>query len=252
MTAARLVLTVAVVAAVVAAILVAWRAPDSAAISGYTQTQTGPCGPADGDLLSKVKQAGLWEMPVGDDLAARAHDPKVREIGRKMSEEHRELNALTDKAAAAVGVPLPTRATPEQEAWVQQIAASPDPDVLAVNLLRAAHGKILPVIAGVKVGTRNSTIREFATVGMIYVGRHISYLESTGLVDYTALPDSPAPVASLSPVKASYYYAANQPALAFAILVIVVLGFILVARLLARPDRRRPISGHSRHGRRRF
>jgi hypothetical protein len=251
MNAARIILTLAVLTAIVAAVLVAWRAPDSVAISGYSQTQTGPCGPADGDLLAKVKQAGLWEMPVGADLAARATDPKVREVGRKINAEHMELDGLTDQAAAEVGVPLPTRATAEQQAWVAQVAADPDPDVLAVNLLRAAHGKILPIIAGVKVGTRNSTVRDFATVGLIYVGRHISYLESTGLVDYTALPDSPAPIASLSPVKATYYYAANRPTLAFALLVIVVLGVALVIRLLARPDRRRAIAQHARHTRRR-
>lgn len=249
MNAARIILTIAIIAAIISAVLVAWRAPDSVAISGYSQTATGPCGPADGDLLAKVKQAGLWEMPVGADLALRAHDPKVREVGRKINAEHMELDKLTDQAAAAVGVPLPTAATAEQQAWVAQVAADPDPDVLAVNLMRAAHGKILPVIAAVKSGTRNSTVRDFAGVGLTYVGRHITYLESTGLVDYTALPDSPAPVSSLSPIKATYYYAANRPTLAFALLVIAVLGVALVIRLLVRPDRRRAILQHSRHRR---
>ena len=244
----RIILTIAVLAAIIAAVLVAWRAPDSAAISGYSQTTTGPCGPADGDLLAKVKQAGLWEMPVGADLAARGKNPKVREVGRKINAEHMELDKLTDQAAAEVNVPLPTQATAEQQAWVAQVAADPDPDALAVNLMRAAHGKILPIIAGVKAGTRNSTVRDFAGVGLVYVGRHIGYLESTGLVDYTALPDSPAPVNSLSPIKATYYYAANRPTLAFAILVIVVLGVALVIRLLVRPDRRRAITQH-RHRR---
>jgi len=248
-TAVRLTLALAVIAAVVVAAFTAWRTPDVAAISGYVQTVTGPCGPADGDLLVKVKQAGLWEMPVGADLAARAADPKVREIGRKINAEHMELDQLTDQAAAEVGVPLPTRATLEQEDWVRQVQAAPDPDALAVNLLRAAHGKILPIIAAVKVGTRNSTVRDFANTGYTYVSRHIGYLESTGLVDYTALPEPPAPVASLSPIKASYYYASNRPTLAFALLAIALLGLVLVARIFTRPDRRRPVPHHSRHRR---
>jgi len=250
MNAARIILTIAIIAAIVAAVLVAWRAPDSAVISGFSQTATGPCGPADADLLVKVKQAGLWEMPVGADLAARGTDPKVREVGKRINAEHMELDKLTDQAAAEVNVPLPDQATAEQQAWVAQVAADPDPDALAVNLLRAAHGKILPIIAGVKAGTRNGTVRDFAGVGYTYVSRHIGYLESTGLVDYTALPDSPAPVNSLSPIKATYYYAANRPTLAFALLVIVVLGVALVYRLLVRPDRRRAITQHSRHRRR--
>jgi hypothetical protein len=81
-TAVRLTLTLAVIAAIVVAAATAWRAPDVAAISGYAQTVSGPCGPADGDLLVKVKQAGLWEMPAGQALAENAKDPKVREIGK--------------------------------------------------------------------------------------------------------------------------------------------------------------------------
>ena len=52
---------------------------------------------------------------------------------------------------------------------------------------------VLPLLADVKVGTRNDAVRAFATEGALYVNRHISYLESTGLVDYTALPESPSP-----------------------------------------------------------
>lgn len=32
---------------------------------GWTQTQWGPLGPADRDLLVKVRQANLWEGPTG-------------------------------------------------------------------------------------------------------------------------------------------------------------------------------------------
>jgi len=248
-TAVRITLIVAVVAAIVVAAFTAWRAPDVAAISGYSQTVTGPCGPADGDLLVKVKLAGLWEVPAGQILAEKAQDPKVREIGKKINAEHMELDRLTNEAAAEVGVPLPTEATLEQQDWVRQIAAADPPDVLGVNLLRAAHGRILPIIAAVKVGTRNSTIRAFADTGYGYVSRHIAYLESTGLVDYTALPEPPAPVASLSPIRASYYYASNRPTLTFAALAIALLGLVLVARILTRPDRRRPVPHHSRHRR---
>lgn len=248
-TAVRLVLSVGVIAAIVVAAFTSWRTPDVAAISGYVQTVTGPCGPADGDLLVKVKQAGLWEMPAGAALAERAHDPKVREVGRKINAEHMELDKLTDQAAAEVGVPLPTEATLEQQDWVRQIQSADNPDALAVNLLRAAHGKILPIIAAVKAGTRNSTVRDFAGVGYTYVSRHIGYLESTGLVDYTALPEPPAPVASLSPIKATYYVAYNRPTLTFAVLAVVLLVLVLVARILTRPDRRRPVPHHSRHRR---
>lgn len=232
----RLVVVLAALLAVAAAVFASWRAPDALAVSGYTQTATGPLGAADRDLLDKVKQAGLWEMPAGDDLVARASDPKVREVGAKISKEHHELDHLVNDAAASLGHTLPERASVEQEAWVTQIADDPDPDVLAVNLLRQAHGKVLPLLASVKVGTRNDTVRKLATEGMVFVGRHIAYLESTGLVDYAALPESPTPTPAVSPVKASYYYAADRPTLAAAVAVLALLTTVLVARSL----RRRP------------
>jgi hypothetical protein len=68
-----------------------------------------------------------------------------------------------------------------------------DYDRMFVQRLREAHGGVLPLIAQVRVGTRNSLIREFATTADEFVSRHISYLESTGLVDYAALPQPPSP-----------------------------------------------------------
>jgi hypothetical protein len=43
------------------------------------------------------------------------------------------------------------------------------------------------------VGTRNDLVRAFAIDGSLYVNRHLGYLESTGLVNYSALPDTPSP-----------------------------------------------------------
>ncbi len=59
--------------------------------------------------------------------------------------------------------------------------------------LREAHGIVLPLIAAVKVGTRNDAVRAFANDTQVYVNRHIAYLEGTGLVDYSALPETPSP-----------------------------------------------------------
>src|SRR5262245_12621471 len=66
---------------------------------GWTATQYGPLGPADRDLLVKVRLAGLWEMPAGDAAQRRAADPKVREIGAKISAEHHALDQATRSAA---------------------------------------------------------------------------------------------------------------------------------------------------------
>ena len=68
-----------------------------------------------------------------------------------------------------------------------------DYDRTSVQRLREAHGIVLPVLAEVRISTRNDLVREFAADGTLYVTRHIGYLESTGLVDYAALPEPQSP-----------------------------------------------------------
>ncbi len=154
----------------------------------------GPLDPVDRDALYQVKQAGLWEMPVGSSMSERAEDPRVREVGRLIAAEHAELDALVETAAAEVGVALPVEPTAQQQDWIAEIAAQPRTtfDQRAVFLLRQAHGAVLPVLAQVRAATENAVVREFTAEAMTYVQRHIEYLESTGLVDYAALPDPAA------------------------------------------------------------
>ena len=101
----------------------------------------------------------------------------------------------TRKVADQLGVLLPTRPNAQQQGWMAEISAATgsDYDRIFVQRVREAHGIVLPLLAQVRVSTRNSLMREFATVGTTFVNRHIGYLESTGLVDYTALPAAPDP-----------------------------------------------------------
>jgi predicted outer membrane protein len=153
-------------------------------------TESGPLAVTDREVLHKVKQAGLWEMPVGTWLTERAVDPKVREVGGKISAEHMELDGIVTEAAVRLGVTLPTDPTPEQQGWMREIDEQQGAafDERAVFLLRQAHGNVLPFLTQVRVATRNAEIREFATEAMAFVQRHIEYLESTGLVNYEELP----------------------------------------------------------------
>jgi predicted outer membrane protein len=152
-----------------------------------------PLAVSDREVLHKVKQAGLWEMPVGTWLTERAVDPLVREVGGKISAEHHELDGIVEETAARLGVALPTGPTTEQQGWMREIDAQKGAafDAHAVFLLRQAHGNVLPFLTQVRVSTRSAEIREFATEAMAFVQRHIEYLESTGLVDYELLPSTP-------------------------------------------------------------
>lgn len=149
-----------------------------------------PLAVTDREVLHKVKQAGLWEMPVGTWASQRAVNARVRQVGGLIAAEHHELDRIVNTAAARLDVRLPDEPTPEQQGWMREIAAQRGAafDERAVFLLRQAHGTVLPFLAQVRATTRNAVIREFASESMTFVHRHIEYLESTGLVRFEQLP----------------------------------------------------------------
>ena len=173
-------------------------AVDQQAAAATTRTEFGPLTPSDVDLLVKVRQAGLWETPTGQQMEQRATNGVVRDVGRRISVEHIELDAIVRRTADQLGATLPSQPSAQQQGWMAEISAQTgaEYDRTAVNLLRQAHGKVLPVIAQVRSGTRNELVRDFATTAAQFVTRHHEYLESTGLVDFEALPEPPAPAAA--------------------------------------------------------
>jgi predicted outer membrane protein len=185
---------VAVVLAVGATIWQSWTA-GTPGITGVVQTSWGPLSPADRDLIVKVRLAGLWEMPTGQQMQQQASNPAVKDVGTKISNEHTELDEKVRVIADKLGVLLPSSPSAQQMGWMKEISSKTgaEYDRTAVQRLREAHGIVLPLIAMVKVGTRNDAVRAFANDTQVYVNRHINYLESTGLVDYSALPHTPSP-----------------------------------------------------------
>lgn len=226
----RALLAVALLAAVAVAGWVAWRTPGVAS-AGYAAHELGPVGPADRAMLYAVKQAGLWESPVGQEASHRASTAQFRDVAGKIAAEHHELDQKVDAVAATLGVTLPDEPNVDQRRWMEQISASSsgEYDRTAVNLLRQAHGKVLPILAQVRVGTRNAVIRDFADESTQYVSRHIAYLESTGLVSFAALPEPPPPTPGSQPAESSLWESRDPRTLAVA----AVVGLLIVGAVAA-------------------
>jgi predicted outer membrane protein len=184
----------AVVLAVSVSVYQSWSA-GSPGTGGWTQTQWGPLGPADRDLLQKVRLAGLWEGPTGQQAEQQATSPQVREVGRKLAVEHADLDRQVREVSNELGVLLPSSPNANQMQWMADISSrtGAEYDRVFVQRVREAHGQILPAIAAVRSGTRNDKVRAFAEVADTFVTRHHEYLESTGLVNYAALPTPPSP-----------------------------------------------------------
>jgi predicted outer membrane protein len=167
----------------------------SATLQGWTQTSQGPLSPADRDFLAKVRQAGLWEIPTGQQAQQRAENKLVKEVGMHLMTDHLKLDEEVREIAAKLNVVLPSQPNADQQGWMAQLSrlSGAEYDRTFAQLLRQAHGKVFGVVAGVRAGTRNDLIRSFAQRAVNVVMKHMALLESTGLVDYSILPEPPAP-----------------------------------------------------------
>ncbi|MEU3163990.1 DUF4142 domain-containing protein [Streptosporangium sp. NPDC006930] len=182
--------------AAVAVVLITPPGGGALADQSWVQTPQGPLGPADRDLLVKVRLAGLWEIPSGQQAQQRAASKRVKEVGMHLMTDHLKLDEEVRALAAKLNVPLPDQANADQQSWMAQLTAvkaGAEYDLLFARLLRQAHGKVFGVVAGVRAGTRNDLVRTFAQRAVEVVMKHMTLLESTGLVDYSDLPEPPMP-----------------------------------------------------------
>jgi putative membrane protein len=158
--------------------------PSPARAEGTTDTAWGPLTASDRDLLVRVRQAGLWEIPTGDMAQTRAASQRVKEVGRQLAADHRRLDAAVLQLARKLQVPIPDQPTQDQQNWIAELDGlrGRDFDVAYANRLRVAHGRVFTAVSEVRAATRNEAIRPFATTAVEVVMKHMWLLESTGLV----------------------------------------------------------------------
>ncbi|MEU9609138.1 DUF4142 domain-containing protein [Streptomyces sp. NPDC048057] len=164
-------------------------------------TPYGPLSATDRDFLVKVRLAGLWELPAGQQAVERAPTRAIRDAGDHLVVGHTDLDARARDVAAKLGVALPNQPNEQQQGWLRELSAASGREYewKFANLLRNAHGKVFALIAQVRHTTRNSLIRQLATDANQTVLDHITMLEATGLVDFGAIAGEAADGTTASP-----------------------------------------------------
>jgi putative membrane protein len=208
----------------------------------------GDVSDADRDFVVKVRLAGLWEIPAGEMAQKQSKDPKIQQIGRSIAAQHVVLDQLDRAAAKKLGIKIPNQPNKDQQGWLGEMrdAQGEKFDQIYVDRLRAAHGKIFPAIATIRTSTRNDTVRKLAQQANQFVMTHLTLLESSGIVDYAALPTAPppAPATSAPPTSAALSSVADERSVSSNPTVLAVLGAAVAAgafvtwRMMA--GRRRP------------
>ncbi|MEV6592626.1 DUF4142 domain-containing protein [Streptomyces acidicola] len=152
-------------------------------------TQYGPLSGLDREFITKVRLAGLWELPAGQQAEQKGTTQAVHTAGEHLVEGHTFLDARVRVVAARLGLELPNQPSEEQRSWLATLAAArgEEYDREFANILRKAHGKVFSLVAQVRATTRNSLVRDLADDANATVLDHIKVLEATGLVDYDAL-----------------------------------------------------------------
>ncbi|XVU22978.1 DUF4142 domain-containing protein [Actinoplanes sp. CA-054009] len=199
-----------------------------------TDTNEGEITAADKDLVVKVRLAGLWEIPAGQMAQEKSSNPRIRQIGKSIADQHVVLDKLDKAAARKLGIKLPDKPNADQQGWLGEMrdAEGEEFDRIYIDRLRAAHGKIFPAIATIRSSTRNDTVRKLAQQANQFVATHMTLLESSGIVDFQELPTAPppAPATSAAVEPAALTSAgANQPGGSGQGLVIGVLAAALAA-----------------------
>jgi predicted outer membrane protein len=165
--------------------------------TGLSDKGVGTLTAADKDFVIRVRLAGLWEIPAGNMAVDKSDEPKVVNIGKSIAAQHVVLDKLDRDVAKKLNIQLPNVPNSDQLGWLHEMKTATSAaqfDQVFVNRLRAAHGKIFPAIATIRASTRNDSVRKLAQEANQFVMTHITLLESSGLVDYGALPTAPAPV----------------------------------------------------------
>ncbi|TQK51263.1 putative outer membrane protein [Streptomyces sp. SLBN-118] len=164
-------------------------------------TQWGPLTATDRDFLVKVRLAGLWELPAGQQAIERAPSKAIKDAGDHLVVGHTDLDKRARDVAAKLGVELPNQPSEQQQAWLREMSAASGQDYERkfANLLRNAHGKVFALIAQVRHTTRNTLIRQLATDANQTVLDHITMLEATGFVDFDGIANEAAGGATASP-----------------------------------------------------
>jgi putative membrane protein len=155
----------------------------------------GAVSPADRDFVIKVRLAGLWEIPASNMAQEKSEDPRIVNVGKSIAAQHVVLDKFDRDVAKKLNIELPQEPNGDQQGWLAEMKAANSTtfDQIYIDRLRAAHGKIFPAIATIRASTRNDSVRQLAQQANQFVMTHMTLLESSGIVDYGALPTAAAP-----------------------------------------------------------
>ncbi|MFF1376192.1 DUF4142 domain-containing protein [Streptomyces sp. NPDC058308] len=173
--------------------------------SEAVSTDFGPLSALDRDFITRVRLAGLWELPAGQQAEERGTTKAVRTAGEHLVAGHTFLDARVREVATRLSLELPSQPSGQQRAWLAELSGARGEAYQQkfANILRRAHGTVFALVAEVRANTRNALVRALADDANSTVLDHIKVLEGTGLVDFDGLARDAATSGPAGPVTRS-------------------------------------------------
>ncbi|MFG2091338.1 MULTISPECIES: DUF4142 domain-containing protein [unclassified Spirillospora] len=168
---------------------------------GAAEAGGGLLAAADRLLLVQLRQAALWEIPVGRAAAKRGSQEATRKNLGQIATRHIRFDEVNRQMAAKLNVPLPDRPTAEQTSWMSEITgkSGTDYDKTAVARMRTAQGELYTRAAAVRASTRNTVMRTYAQQVQAFLNGQLKRLENTGFVTVDTLPEPPVVTGAPAP-----------------------------------------------------
>jgi hypothetical protein len=164
-----------------------------AALTPAPAYAAGPISAADRTFLATV-HSSVSSAASASELAQTKGAAAIRTIGKKILEQDRALGSLTRTTASRLQSPLPTTSASSLERL--KTATGDAFDAGYIGGLRAADGDLLMLAATIRVNTRNDLVRDLAQRTTTAMAAQLPLLESSGLVDWAALPTATGPAPS--------------------------------------------------------
>jgi putative membrane protein len=77
---------------------------------------------ADNSFVTKAAQGGMAEVKMGQLAVERASNPKVKQFGQRMVDDHSKINDVLKTTAVQKGITVPTALTAKDQATVNHLS----------------------------------------------------------------------------------------------------------------------------------
>jgi len=149
-----------------------------------TRSQTTPLSKSDHDFLIKAAQGGMAEVEFGKLAASKATDEQVKEMGRKLVDDHTKANDRLMSIAQSKGVTLPTGLSKADQKELDKLSrvSGKDFDKAFLNQVKKDHEKDISLFKKEAKDGKDPDLRAFASQTLPALESHLTMAKdmSTG------------------------------------------------------------------------